>query len=259
MFLAASLIAADARADESAGALRLEWVAPGECPTRDAVTAKIEALTGPRGSETAAAASVSIGAPRGGSWNASVSIRRDAAESTRTLTAASCAELADGVVVMIALVLGPSAEPAKAATPSEPAPEVSAEPTPPVVRSAPSEERDVRATAVATARSSRPVFGAAAVALVEAQTRPGVTYGVGVLFSAATERLRAEIGASTDAVGDAYRTGEIAGRFPPGERASLLTPRFSRARTERWAPSRFRETESEGRGQSPLSGHDEGG
>ena len=115
-------------------------------------------------------------AANAGGWSARVSLRRKGLESARILTAPSCAEVVDGVIVMIALVLGPTEEPA----PSEPTP-----PGPPDVAAAP--PRGARVTAPAAASSAMattpevhrpsnrprrlfpaPFFGLTAVGLVEA-------------------------------------------------------------------------------------------
>ncbi len=63
-------------------------------------------------------ARVEVTAVDTGGWSARVSLRREGLESTRTLTAPSCAEVVDGAIVVIALVLGPTREP----PPSEPPP-----------------------------------------------------------------------------------------------------------------------------------------
>ena len=207
--LAASLFAASARADDSPS-LHLEWDAPVGCPTRERVLARIAELgEGLAGGEVTAR--VAVTAPVTGTWSAHVFVRRNGLESDRTLTASSCAEVVDGAVVVIALVLGPSEDSATAgptsadraaegltSTPPTQGPEAPsrevriATPSPPLA----ADVQAPRSSASPIAgRPVRPVLGVAAVGLVEAAILPGVSYGIGGLVSASMQHLRLEAGA----------------------------------------------------------------
>jgi hypothetical protein len=131
-----------------------------------------------------------------------VSVRREGLESTRILTAPSCGDVVGGVIVVIALVLGPTQEP----PPSKPTPAKPTEAT-----SVPLPESGIAAPAAASSAGapmpavhrpsnalespSRPVLGLTAVGLVEGGALPGLSYGMGALVSASTPHFRAEVGA----------------------------------------------------------------
>ena len=123
--IAVCLVMASARADDPSR-LRLEWNAPAECPTRETVLGRIAELSGALAGEAEVVAHVEVSAPDAGGWSARVSVRRNGHESTRFLTAPSCAEVVAGVVVMIALVLGPTQG---LGAVSEPSPAKPTEPT----------------------------------------------------------------------------------------------------------------------------------
>ncbi|HTB78635.1 MAG TPA: hypothetical protein VK762_35580, partial [Polyangiaceae bacterium] len=108
--LAATLSATSARGEDPS-LLRLEWNAPVGCPTRETVVGRIRELSAGLAGDAEVVARVEVTAVEAGGWSARVSLRREGLESTRTLTAASCAEVVDGAVVVIALVLGPTQEP----------------------------------------------------------------------------------------------------------------------------------------------------
>jgi hypothetical protein len=201
--------------DPTPSPLRFEWSAPaGGCPTRETVLGRIRGLSGGLTGEAEVVARVEVTAPDAGGWSARVSVRGGGLESTRILTAPSCAEIVDGVVVVIALVLGPTRDPpaseASAAEPTKPPPSepAAAEPTeaaaapprearvtPPGVASNAEASTSVHRPSAALDNSFRPVFGLGAVGLAEAAALPGLSYGMGVLVSAATLHVRAEVGA----------------------------------------------------------------
>jgi hypothetical protein len=199
--IAATLSATSARGEDPS-LLRLEWNAPVGCPTRETVLGRIRELSAGLSGDAEVVARVEVTAVEAGAWSARVSLRREGLESTRTLTAPSCAEVVDGAVVVIALVLGPTQEPPL----SEPPPAKPAEAT-----AAPLAEAGVAVPAAASSAGapmpethrpsnalqspSRPVVGLSAVGLVEAAALPGLAYGVGALVSASTSHFRAEIGA----------------------------------------------------------------
>jgi hypothetical protein len=199
--IAASLVAGSAHGEDPS-LLRLEWNAPVGCPTREAVVGRIGERSAKQAGNAEVDARFAVTAEDAGGWSARVSVGREGLESTRILTAPSCAEVVDGVVVVIALVLGPTQEP----PPSEPPPA-----TPTAATAAPLPEARVAAPAAASSAGapmpevhrpsnavesrSRPVLGLTAVALVEAGALPGLSYGVGALVSASTPHFRAEVGA----------------------------------------------------------------
>lgn len=199
--VAASLVATSAHGDDSS-LLRLEWNAPAGCPTRETVAGRIRELSAGHAGDAEVVSHVEVTAEEAGGWSARVSVRREGLESTRILTAPSCAEVVDGVVVVIALVLGPTQEP----PPAEPTPDKPPEATatalpeaplapPAATSSAGAPMPEVQRPSKALETPSRPVLGLAAVGLVETAALPGLSYGVGALVSASTSHFRAEIGA----------------------------------------------------------------
>jgi hypothetical protein len=155
-----------------------------------------ERLTG----EAEVVARVEVTAPDAGDWSARVSVRREGLESTRVLTAPSCAEVADGAIVVIALVLGPTQDAASAppppANPVEPtaAPPLEAAVAVPTTASSAGAPMSEVPSSKPRERSSRPVFGLAAVGLVEVAALPGLSYGAGAIVSASFPHVRTEVG-----------------------------------------------------------------
>src|ERR1700722_9535689 len=197
--VAASLVATSAHGQDP-GLLRLEWNAPVGCPTRETVVGRISELSAGLAGDAEVVARVEVTAEDAAGWSARVSVRREGLESLRILTGPSCAEVVDGVVVVIALVLGPTQEP----PPPEPTPagprEATAPPLPETrvaaaASSAGAPMPEVHRPSNALERPSRPVLGLTAVGLVEAGALPGLSYGVGALVSASTPHFRAEVGA----------------------------------------------------------------
>lgn len=113
----ALLLTAAAAAAQPTGAIELEWQAPtGDCPSREAVLAGVDALVR-RVPDAAARARVTI-ASSDAAWIADLEL----AEGHRRLTGASCAEVADALIVILAIAVDPDAA-ALADASSEPAEE----------------------------------------------------------------------------------------------------------------------------------------
>ena len=110
-----------ARAGWAQPALDLQWTAPPGCPGPDAVRREVEHATPGTGPVEPLRASVLIEqAPDG--WHADVQLTTDGETHHRSFEAASCAELASAVGVVLSLVVAEQA-PATEETPDEhPAP-----------------------------------------------------------------------------------------------------------------------------------------
>ena len=200
----------DPRGDERAGErtrsllpARISWNAPVGCPTRETVVGRIRELSAGLAGDAEVVARVEVTAVDAGGWSARVSLRREGLESTRTLTAPSCAEIVDGAVVVIALVLGPTQEPpALEPPPAKPA-EATAAPLAEAGVAAPAAASSAGAPMPETHRPSnalqspsRPVVGLSAVGLVEAAALSGPRLRRGCSrCPLSTSHVRAEVGA----------------------------------------------------------------
>jgi hypothetical protein len=202
LLVGALLGAASARADSPDKARFLDWNAPSDCATRDQVAARISDLAGvsPGGASVTAKVVVTS---TGDGFHASIFVRRAGFESTRTLSAPSCADLADAIVVMIVLVIDPSAtDPGRAdASRRDPSiPDSSADDiaeSDPLARpiggsSSPTSEKR---SSPATPASHPTVLGVGAAGVFETGALPHAAYGASAFVSASWPHLRADLGA----------------------------------------------------------------
>lgn len=94
------------------GQLRFAWRAPDVCPTRERVLARAEELLG-RAPESTLTSALELDAQlaqkAAGSWQLELRSRTEAGQTTtRSVMAASCAELADAAALLLALAIDPA-------------------------------------------------------------------------------------------------------------------------------------------------------
>jgi hypothetical protein len=111
-------------------ALELEWQANAGCPTRAVLLERVAALVSRRGpvevERLVVRAAVSDTTP--GAYSARIVTEHAGQVGDRTLEAASCADLVEGVALVIALALTPSVPEPDAPAESPPAPTIQREP-----------------------------------------------------------------------------------------------------------------------------------
>jgi hypothetical protein len=100
-------------APEHAGkhAVALHWVAPESCPDSQSILARVEGLVGQALSESATVPfTVEMRASRNdlSVWTLNISFRGGENPTSRTVTAATCDELADAAALFIALAIDPN-------------------------------------------------------------------------------------------------------------------------------------------------------
>jgi len=116
------------------GQLRFDWRAPDVCPTRERVLARAEELLGrppESGLTSVFDLSALVAQTSQGSWQLELRSRTESGQTTaRSVTAASCTELADAAALLLALAIDPAlserASPTSSAFEAEPQPAVDA-------------------------------------------------------------------------------------------------------------------------------------
>jgi hypothetical protein len=87
--------------------IELEWDAPSDCPSKEAVLGRItELLQGPPTTEAIVRARASRLGPR--DWRMALTMRVGGSSGERTLRASSCEELADTAALVVALAIDPA-------------------------------------------------------------------------------------------------------------------------------------------------------
>lgn len=138
-----------------AGQLRFDWRAPDLCPSRERVLARAEELLG-RSPESALGSELELSAlvaqKAEGSWQLELRSRAESGQTTaRSVTATSCAELADAAALLLALAIDPAlserAGPPSSAFQSEPPPAAEASADAPPLAPTPPRESPARPVA----------------------------------------------------------------------------------------------------------------
>jgi hypothetical protein len=114
----------------------LEWRAPEDCPSSDAVRAEVARLLGSSRREASVQATADVSQPAPGRWSVAIQLE-GSVQGSRSLSAASCESLGRATALIIALAIDPeavssvqeAAPPPPAPPPSKPKPEP--EPRPP--------------------------------------------------------------------------------------------------------------------------------
>jgi hypothetical protein len=104
--------------------VRLEWVAPAECPTRDDVLAGVERiLVGARGGSRQAVVARAVVSKLGpGQWQVELTTRAGESEGERSVNASSCKALADAAALVLALAANSTATATSSPSPPPPPP-----------------------------------------------------------------------------------------------------------------------------------------
>jgi hypothetical protein len=106
-----------------AGPLDLEWIAPSDCPTRDAVLDDVARILGPKKTEAAAArvaAHAVLFRGEDARWHVVITVSGGGA-GERTLEASSCEEVANAAALVLALRVDPTSFAPEMPLPSPPA------------------------------------------------------------------------------------------------------------------------------------------
>jgi len=201
----AAVLACGARAlaaEEAPGAgLRLSWTAPEECPQRDDVRARVDALLGRPSSDVRALDARALVTRTTGGYALSLETIQGAHRGQREMNDTSCVELSRAAAAVIALAIDPTltlsdvSDPAPAAEfpPSEPPtrapPGVTLTPSPPSPPAAPS------APAAPPPRRAGPAVEAwlGLSGAAELGTLPGLAPGFGLALSARYDFLSLEL------------------------------------------------------------------
>lgn len=192
--LAAALALLAGERDASAQpSLDLIWDAPAACPDREWVrSAVLHLVTSSAPQELHVRAGVR---PEGDQWVVDLELS-GAATGTRTLRAATCASVARGAALIVALALDPQAA---ASAPEETAP---APPPPPRAPEPPAPAPEAGRARTPDARGrARPIafVGAAAARALVPGIAPGAVVGGGIAWGAVRVDLAAEVAPSARA------------------------------------------------------------
>ena len=177
-------------------ALSFEWHAPLGCPSRDALLARVEELLGERDGATRAPldAREFVTLLPDGRFRAELAITQAGVEGSRTLEAATCAEVAEASAIVLALAISPAADGAHSLTmpPLETPPTPEVEPTPGPTSAAVSDRAAAPARSAASGTSVRVLaaLGAALDFAVAEQAAPGVTLAATVGYGHVSFALR---------------------------------------------------------------------
>ena len=179
-------VAAFALAQEPPSNVELAWSAPAECPGRASVEREIRAnLAGSTVAGNAVVARASV-ARAGDKWHVDLAIRSGQGSGERSFDAASCAELASAVALIVALTVDPSRRPAE----PDAAPPVVADAGPP----APAPATPPAPAPPPTADSSEdpPKLAIGGEALADVGALPSASVGGGLTLALLLGRVRIE-------------------------------------------------------------------
>ena len=183
----------------------LDWIAPPECPTEQAVVSQVTTLAG----ESLVAQPLGVGArvERGGGRRFKLDLRIGAdGEGSRTLDSDDCGELAQATALIVSFDLHSRAKAAKSAQPPS-APTIETKPEQPpsgdisstrgLPAAAPAgTPPPIRGSGAASALPRPAVFGIGADVFMDAGSLPTGAWGSGVLAFFTQGRFRGEVGAT---------------------------------------------------------------